>query len=39
MCRNICTLYNYDPPVSEAEIREAEIDKAQAGNAGRFGRR
>lgn len=30
MCRNIRTLYNYDPPVSEAEIREAEIAKAQA---------
>ena len=39
MCRNIRTLYNYDPPVSEAEMREAEIAKAQARNDRRFGRR
>ena len=25
MCRNIRTLYNYDPPVSEAEIRAAAL--------------
>lgn len=25
MCRNIRTLYNYDPPASEAEIREAAL--------------
>lgn len=25
MCRNIRTLYNYDPPVSEKEIRDAAL--------------
>ncbi|MDQ6601638.1 MAG: DUF2277 domain-containing protein [Chloroflexota bacterium] len=25
MCRNIRTLYNYDPPVSEEEIRAAAL--------------
>ena len=25
MCRNIKTLYNFDPPVSEAEIRAAAL--------------
>jgi hypothetical protein len=25
MCRNIKTLYNFDPPVTEAEIRAASL--------------
>lgn len=25
MCRNIRTLYNYDPPATDAEIREAAL--------------
>lgn len=25
MCRNIKTLFNFDPPASEAEIREASL--------------
>lgn len=25
MCRNIHTLFNYDPPATEAEIREAAL--------------
>jgi hypothetical protein len=25
MCRNIKTLYNYDPPATEVEIREAAL--------------
>lgn len=25
MCRNIRTLYNYDPPATQAEIREAAL--------------
>lgn len=44
MCRSIKTLFNYDPPATEAEIeaaapprsREAEAAKTKARSAKRF---
>ena len=46
MCRNIKTLYNFDPPANEEEIRAASLqfvrklsgfDKARERAAKRFG--
>jgi len=49
MCRNIKTLYNFEPPATEQEIqaaaapsaapknRDAELEKARARSAKRFG--
>jgi hypothetical protein len=38
MCRNIKTLFNFDPPASGQDVREAEAVKARVRSATRSGR-
>jgi hypothetical protein len=37
MCRNTRTLFNFEPPATEQEIRDIELLKARAKSAERFG--
>ena len=39
MCRNIRTLYNFDPPATDLEIHEAALQYVRkvSGSAKRFG--
>ena len=36
MCRNIKTLFNFEPPATELEIREVEAQRARERSALRF---
>lgn len=36
MCRNIRTLFNFEPPATELEIRDTEAARARERSAARF---